>query len=239
MIRIAAVGDIHVSERTRGWLRPHWMRLAAEADVLLLAGDLTDRGTTEQARILADELRDLPVPAVAVLGNHDCHADDAPAVRRTLEEVGLTMLEGESITLKIGVETVGIAGVKGFGGGLPGASAHKFGEREMKAFVEAAEREAQRLEASLSSVDADYRIALMHYAPIKDTLVGEPLELYPFLGAWQLAQAIDRPGADLAIHGHAHYGSPQGRTAGGVPVYNVAMPLIRRPYVVFTLGAGE
>jgi Icc-related predicted phosphoesterase len=235
VIRIAAVGDIHIDERRAGRLRPQWKRLHEDADILLLAGDLTHLGTAAEVRVLVEEMRDLPVPAVAVLGNHDHHAEDAPAIRRALESIGITVLDGETFTLRVGAETLGVAGVKGFCGGFPGACGHKFGEREMKAFVQTAEDDACRLEAGLRSLDADWRVALMHYAPVRDTLSGEPLELYPYLGSYQLEVAVDRAGADLAIHGHAHYGAPEGLTSRGVPVRNVALPLIRRPYALFTL----
>jgi Icc-related predicted phosphoesterase len=239
MIRIAAVGDIHVAEDWHGRLRPHWMNLAAHADMLLLAGDLTNLGNRAQAQVLADELRDLPVPVVAVLGNHDYHADAPDTVRRMLEEIGVTVLEGETVTLEIGGCTVGIAGTKGFGGGFTGACGHKFGEPEMKAFMQVTESAAHLLERNLRELDTDYRIALVHYAPVKDTLAGERLEIYPFLGAYQLGEAIDRGGADFAVHGHAHHGAEKGLTPGGVPVRNVSMPLLKRPYAIYTLNHGR
>jgi Icc-related predicted phosphoesterase len=237
MIRIAAIGDIHVKEDGRGKLRPHFLALHDHADVLLIAGDLTHLGRLAEAEVLAGELRDLHIPIVAVLGNHDYHDDDPDGVRRMLERIGVIMLEGESTTLEIGGLTLGIAGTKGFGGGFVGACGHKFGEPEMKAFVQITEDAARRLEASLRDLRSDYRVALLHYAPIPDTLAGERLEIFPFLGAYQLAEAVDRAGADLVLHGHAHHGSLKGATPGGVPVHNVAMPLIQRAYTMFTLGA--
>ena len=236
MIRIAAVGDIHVAEDSHGRLKPHWSKLDQHADVLLLAGDLTNLGNAAQAEVLVDELRDVPVPVIAVLGNHDYHADDPRAVRDALEGIGVTVLDGESVTLELAGCRLGIAGAKGFGGGFAGACGHRFGEYEMKAFMELTEREAHRLEENLRALRADYRIALMHYAPVKDTLAGERLEIYPFLGAYQLGEALDRAGADLALHGHAHHGAEKGVTPGGIPVRNVAMPLIKRPYAIYTLG---
>jgi Icc-related predicted phosphoesterase len=211
------------------------MKLDAEADVLLLAGDLTNVGKRTQAEVLADELRDVPVPVVAVLGNHDYHAGAAGEVRSVLEAIGVIVLDGESVTLDVAGCKLGIAGAKGFGGGFGRACAHGFGEPEMKAFVQVTKNEAEGLEQSLRELRADYRIALMHYAPVTDTIAGEPLELYPFLGAYQLAEAVDRGGADLALHGHAHYGAENGMTPGGVPVRNVAMPLIKRHYAIYTL----
>jgi Icc-related predicted phosphoesterase len=236
MIRIAAVGDIHVGEDSHGRLRPHWMTLDAHADVLLLAGDLTNLGNRAQVEVLAGELRDLPVPVVAVLGNHDYHADTPQTVRRTLEAIGVVVLEGETVTLEIAGCKVGIAGTKGFGGGFSGACGHKFGEPEMKAFMQLTESAAHLLERNLRELQTDYKIALVHYAPTKDTLSGERLEIYPFLGAYQLGEAIDRGGAHLVVHGHAHHGVEKGLTPNGVPVRNVAMPLLKRPYAVYTLS---
>ena len=237
MIRLAAVGDVHFAEDSVGRLAPFWSRLAQHADVFLLVGDLTNIGSRAQARALADELAVVDVPMVAVLGNHDFHADEPEAVRSALEAVGVTVLEGAGVTLQVGNRTLGIAGVKGFGGGFPGACGHEFGEPEMKAFIRATERSAAQLERALGELRADYRVALTHYAPVKDTLAGERLEIYPFLGAFQLAEAIDRAGAHLAIHGHAHHGVERGVTPRGVPVRNVSMPLLRRPYALYCLDS--
>jgi Icc-related predicted phosphoesterase len=237
VIRIAAVGDVHFAEDTAGCLAPYWSKLAHHADVFLLVGDLTNIGSRAQAAALASELEVVGIPMVAVLGNHDYHADEPDAVRSALEEIGVTVLEGGSSTLQIGTRTLGIAGVKGFGGGFPGACGHDFGEPEMKAFMRATERSAAALERALGALRADYRVALTHYSPVKDTLAGERLEIYPFLGAFQLAEAIDRAGAHLALHGHAHHGAERGVTPRGVPVRNVAMPLLRRPYALFCLDA--
>lgn len=236
MIRIAAVGDIHASEESRGRLRPHYAELKDRADALLLAGDLTNLGRIEEAQVLAGELEGAPVPVVAVLGNHDHHRGAAHAIRETLERVGVRMLEGESTQLTVRGRTLGIAGVKGFCGGFKGNHGHKFGEPEMKAFIQATDDAASALEAQLKGLRTDYRVALVHYAPVPDTVEGERAEIFPYLGAYQLEEAIDRAGADLALHGHAHYGSVEGVTKGGVPVRNVAMPLIRMPYAIFTLG---
>jgi Icc-related predicted phosphoesterase len=237
VIRIAAVGDVHFAEDTEGQLAPYWSRLADHADVFLLVGDLTNIGSPAQARALAKELSVVEIPMVAVLGNHDYHADDPGAVRSALEDVGVIVLEGSAVTLRVGERTLGIAGVKGFGGGFPGACGHAFGEPEMKAFMRLTERSATQLERALGELAVDYRVALTHYAPVKDTLAGERLEIFPFLGAFQLAEAIDRAGADLAIHGHAHHGTERGMTPRGVPVRNVAMPLLRRPYGLYCLDA--
>lgn len=235
MVRLAAIGDTHYAEDTRGHFRPLWERLSDEADVFLLCGDLTNLGTPEQARGFADEVRDLGLPTVAVLGNHDHHANEIRTVRRTLEQAGVVVLEGEGVELHVNGTTLGIAGAKGFGGGFVGACGHAFGEAEMKEFMHVTEAAAARLEDSLRSLHADHRVALLHYSPVKETLAGERLEIYPFLGSFRLAEALDGAGADLVLHGHAHHGTEKGLTAGGIPVRNVAMPLLRRAYAVYEL----
>ena len=235
MIRVAAIADVHFSEDSRGRLRDHWRHLQEAADVLLIGGDLTTHGERDQARVLAEELAVVGVPVVIVLGNHDYHSDDEDGVREELERAGAIVLEGESTTLKINGVTLGVAGAKGFGGGFAGACGSAFGEREMKAFVHHTERIAARLHDELNNLRADYRVALLHYSPVKETLAGERLEIYPFLGSYLLAEAIDEAGADLAIHGHAHLGHEKGVTARGVPVRNVALPVLRRAYAVYNL----
>lgn len=233
-IRIAAVGDIHVG--TSGTdLAEHWSDLGSTADILLLAGDLTKCGTREEADVVAGALAGVPVPVVAVLGNHDVHSGQEPQVARALEEVGATVLEGRGCTLDVGGTRVGVAGVKGFGGGFPGASCADFGEVEMKAFVHAARTSATALGAALDELDADVVVALMHYAPCRGTLVGEPEGIQAFLGCYQLGEAVDRSGADLAIHGHAHAGSRRGATEGGVPTFNVARPVLGAAYTILTV----
>ena len=162
MIRIAAVGDIHFAEDTRGRLRPHWSRLRECADVFLLSGDLTNLGNHAQSVALAEELQACEVPVIAVLGNHDYHAGEPEIVRRTLERAGVRVLEGESMSLRLGARTLGIAGAKGFGGGFAGACGHAFGEPEMKTFMWVTERAALELEASLRELQTDYRVALLH-----------------------------------------------------------------------------
>jgi Icc-related predicted phosphoesterase len=236
MIRVAAVGDVHVGADSAGLLRPQFAHLRQRADVLLLAGDLTRLGTPEEGRVLVEELRDVGVPVVAVLGNHDFHSGQEGPLRAELQRGGVTVLEGESTVLDVGGTRLGIAGVKGFGGGFAGACGSEFGEPEMKAFMQHSRQLADRLATALARLDADLTVALTHYSPVPDTLVGERLEIYPFLGSYLLAEAIDRAGADLAIHGHAHGGTEKGVTAGGVHVRNVAMPVIRAAYAVYCLG---
>jgi Icc-related predicted phosphoesterase len=236
-VRVAAVGDVHLGVESGGKLRPHFEHVGEQADVLLLAGDLTRIGEPDEAAVLADELRDLPVPVIAVLGNHDHHSDAGDIVVKMLDDAGVTVLEGATATVVVDGTSVGIAGVKGFGGGFAGACGSEFGEPEMKAFMVHTRNRATDLEEALASLDTDVRVALLHYAPVEATLQGERLEIYPFLGSYLLAEAVDRAGADLVIHGHAHNGSERGVTAGGVPVRNVAQPVLRRSYAVYCLNS--
>ncbi|AHH97982.1 metallophosphoesterase [Kutzneria viridogrisea] len=235
MIRIAAVGDVHLGEDNAGLLRPALEELGDRADVLLLAGDLTRHGTVAEAGVVAGEFRDLPVPVIAVLGNHDYHGDAERPITDLLQDNGITVLEGTGTVLVADGHRVGVAGVKGFGGGFAGKCASAFGEREMKRFIQHTEQIADRLRAALLGLSAEVRVALTHYSPVADTLHGEPPELYPFLGSYLLAEAIDAAGTDLALHGHAHFGTESGSTPGGVRVRNVAQPVLRAAYAVYCL----
>jgi Icc-related predicted phosphoesterase len=235
MIRIAAVGDVHIDKDVLGRFRPALEELPDRADALLVAGDLTRHGTVDEARCFATEFGGLGVPVVVVLGNHDHQSDQQAQVTDVLTETGITVLEGDATVLEIRGQRLAIAGVKGFGGGFAGACASNFGEREMKDFVGTTEVIADRLTEALQSVRADALVALTHYAPVPETLVGEPLEIYPFLGCYQLGKAIDSAPTSLALHGHAHHGSERGRTPGGVPVRNVAHPVIKQAYNVYQL----
>ncbi|MEV6908708.1 metallophosphoesterase [Amycolatopsis sp. NPDC051071] len=238
MIRVAAVGDVHLGEDNRGLLRPSLDNIAEHADVLLLAGDLTRHGTLEEAKVVTDEFAGLDVPVVSVLGNHDYHSDSAEAISAMLEDSGITVLEGAATTVKLEGGTVGIAGVKGFGGGFAGKCGSRFGEREMKDFIEHTMAAAGRLRAALEGLEheePDLIVALTHYSPIPGTLHGEPPEIHPFLGSYLLCEPIDDVHAALAVHGHAHYGTEQGVSPGGVPVRNVAQPVIRAAYTTYVL----
>lgn len=238
MSRLAAVGDLHFGRDARGQLGPRYRDLADEAGALLLAGDLSRRGRPEEAEGLVEEFERVSVPVVAVLGNHDHESGDADGFRRTLEDGGITVLEGESTVVELDGLRVGIAGGIGFGGGFPGGTCADFGETENKAFVARGRTTAASIRQALEGLtDVDVRVALMHYSPIRATLEGENPEIYPFLGSHFLEDAVDRGGAHLAIHGHAHHGSEHGRTASGVPVRNVAEPVIGAPYRVFDLSA--
>jgi Icc-related predicted phosphoesterase len=235
MIRIAAVGDVHVDKDVVGRYRPALERLPEVADVLLVAGDLTRHGTVEEARCFATEFGGLDVPVVVVLGNHDHQSDQQDAVADLLTSSGIAVLEGSGMVLDVHGHRLGVAGAKGFGGGFAGACASKFGEREMKDFVGTTEAIADKLGAALRGLDCDALVALTHYSPVPETLAGEPLEIYPFLGSYLLGQAIDSAPTALALHGHAHAGTERGRTPGGVPVRNVAHPVIKQAYNVYQL----
>jgi Icc-related predicted phosphoesterase len=239
VIRVAAVGDIHLGPDSGGTLRPAFETLAECADLLLLAGDLTRHGTVEEAEVVAGEVRGLGVPVVAVLGNHDYQSDQEAEVTATLDAAGVTVLEGEGTVVSVGGVRVGVAGTKGFGGGFAGRSGGEFGEPEMKEFIRYTRRCADGLRGSLKMLEeagCAVRIALTHYAPVPDTLAGEPPEIYPFLGSYLLAEAVDEAGADLAVHGHAHMGVEHGMTSEGIRVRNVAQPVIGRAFAVYHLA---
>ncbi|MFF9912700.1 metallophosphoesterase [Streptomyces sp. NPDC013457] len=238
VVRVAAVGDIHLGPDSRGLLRPSFATLPDRADLLLLAGDLTRHGTVAEAEVVAGEVEDLGVPVVAVLGNHDHHSEQEEAVSRVLADAGVAVLEGTATVLSLYGRKTGVAGAKGFCGGFAGRSAGEFGEREMKDFVRVTRRSADALRRSLTELADDgcaLRIALTHFSPVPDTLAGEPREIYPFLGSYLLAEAMDEAGADLAVHGHAHLGTEHGMTAGGIRVRNVAQPVIGKAYALYHL----
>lgn len=235
MIHVAAAGDIHFAPDAAGTLRPHLEHLTERADLLLLAGDLTRVGTSEEAKALADELADIDIPMVAVLGNHDYHCGQAAEVTAILEGIGVHVLEGTSVVVPVKGMTVGVAGTKGFGGGFAGACGSDFGEPEMKAFMAHSRGLAEQLGRCLTELDTDVKIALLHYAPCPETLMGERLEIFPFLGSHLLGEAVDRGGATLALHGHAHRGTERGMTAGGCHVRNVAQPVIGHAYALYCL----
>jgi Icc-related predicted phosphoesterase len=241
VIRVAAVGDLHLNASTRGRLAPHLDDLASSADLLLVAGDVTCLGTADEAEVVADELAAAAaaVPVLAVLGNHDFHADESVAVAGILGRAGVRVLEGDGECVDVDGVRVGVAGTKGFGGGFVGTSASEFGEPEFKAFARHGKATADRLRGVLQSMAAEVKLALLHYAPIAETLDGERLEIFPFLGSHHLADAVDEAGADLVVHGHAHAGVEAGATPGGVAVRNVAQAVLGRPFAVYGVSPGE
>jgi Icc-related predicted phosphoesterase len=237
VIRIAAVGDLHLGLDSPTAFGDCVDQLTEEADVLLLAGDLTRVGRAAEVRVLADELRDLRLPAVAVLGNHDFHGREETKIAGILGDAGVRVLEGNAVSFDVRGVRVGIAGTKGFGGGFGAATIAAFGEAEIKSFVRHGRRVADQLRQNLAGLDADVRLALLHYSPCRATLEGENPELYPFLGSSLLGQAVDEVGVDLVVHGHAHEGTERGETAGGTAVRNVARPVLERSYGMYVLDS--
>jgi Icc-related predicted phosphoesterase len=224
LVRVAAVGDLHCTKTSQGAFQPVFAAASAEADVLLLCGDLTDYGLPDEARVLARELAAaLRIPAVGVLGNHDYESGQQEEVVQILREAGVVILDGDGLE----VAGVGIGGVKGLGGGFGERALQPWGEDIMKRFVREAVDEALKLESALARLRTPRRVAILHYAPIQATVEGEPPELYPFLGSSRLEEPLNRYAVDVVFHGHAHRGQPEGRTHSGVPVYNVCLPLLR------------
>jgi len=225
VVRVAAVGDFHCGVDDSGTYRAAFAGVNDDADVLLLAGDLTRWGTPQEMRIALGELADVRIPMVAVLGNHDLESGKGEELCGLLREHGVQHLDGESFVLN---EDVGIAGVKGFMGGFGRGTLTAFGEQEIKTFVDASLKEVQKLELAMRGLSTPVKIALMHYAPVVDTVVGEPEQIFPYLGTDRLAEPLDRYRASVAFHGHAHSGSFRGETTGGVPVFNVSHSLLQR-----------
>jgi Icc-related predicted phosphoesterase len=223
--RLAAVGDLHCREPDHGRFRDLVKSVNAEADALLLAGDLTDRGLLDEATTLGEALSGLTVPCVAVLGNHDCESGAVKEITKLLHDLRVQVLDGDHTVLE---NEVGVAGIKGFCGGFDNAMLQAFGEGVIKTFVQETVSEALKLEAALGQLDCAKKVVVMHYAPIAETTEGEIPEVRPYLGSSRFSVAVDQYGADAVFHGHAHHGKPQGKTPKGIPVYNVALPLLRR-----------
>jgi len=232
-LRIAAMGDLHVTEASEHRFRDLFAEISEVADVMVLCGDLTNFGKTREAEILAEDLRSCTIPSVGVLGNHDYECGQPEEVARILHSAGMTVLDDQAVVIK----EVGFAGVKGFVGGFGRGELGAFGEAPIKQFVDAALDEARKLENALRSLKTERSVAVLHYAPIPDTVEGEPLEIYPFLGCSRLADAIDRFDHVAAVfHGHAHRGRYSGHTPRGTPVYNCAIMVaeaeLARPYAL-------
>jgi len=222
-LRIAAVADIHVKKNSAGTLQPVFAQATDSADVLLLCGDLTDYGTVEEAKILAREITSsLRIPAIAVLGNHDYESNQEKDVVSILTDAGVVMLDGDSYEF----HGVGFAGVKGFAGGFGRRSLGAWGEKIIKDFVHETINESLKLEQALARLRTPQKIAVLHYSPVQATVNGEPPEIIAFLGSSRLEEPLDRYRVTAVFHGHAHRGSPEGRTKGNAPVYNVAMPVL-------------
>ncbi len=235
-MRIAATADLHFNPSAYERIRERMERVRDEADVLVLAGDLTNYGKASEMEPLLNILVRLRLPIVAVLGNHDYESGQEAELSKMMVAEGIKLLDGTGYER----DGVGFAGTKGFIGGFGRGVLTAFGEREIKAFVQAAIDETLKLERALSQLRTEKRIVVLHYSPVAATVAGEPPEIQPYLGTSRLAEVIDRHGASLVFHGHAHHGSPEGRTTAGIPVYNVAMGLLQatdsaRPYRVFDM----
>lgn len=234
-VTLALAADLHCRPEVATELREGLEPVNEAADVLVLGGDLCNTGRLEEARALQEALRPVRIPIVAVLGNHDYHCGLVHDVVAALSDLGVHLLQGTSCVLPVNGKTVGFAGAKGFCGGYGTYCLTPFGESAIKSFIGETRADASAVAAALRSLDTDYRVVVFHYAPIRETLFGEPSELYPFLGSSILAEPVDEHGCDLVVHGHAHHGVENGETQGGIPVKNVAMPVIKQSYVLHTL----
>lgn len=232
--RIAAIGDLHVREDAGVSYREMFNEIAGEAEILVLAGDLTDLGKPREAELLAEDLRGCGVPVVGVLGNHDYECDAVDEITRILRDAGVHLLDGQAMELK----GVGFAGAKGFVGGFGRRMLASFGEPAIKAVVSESVKEAMKLESALRQLRTKRSVVILHYAPVVETVSGEPLEIFPFLGSSRLGETIDRFDVNAVVHGHAHHGSHEGRTPGGVPVFNVCRTIEKpggKPYAVLEI----
>jgi Icc-related predicted phosphoesterase len=232
-LKVAAIGDLHVSETSHHQFRDLFAEMSDVADVAALCGDLTNFGKVREAENLAEDLRSLTIPTVAVLGNHDVEAGETEEVLRILTQAGVIMLDEQAVV----IEGVGFAGVKGFLGGFGRGELGAFGEEAIKIFVDEARNEARKLENALRSLRTDRVVAVLHYSPIQETVEGEPPEIFPFLGSSRLANAVDRfDNVKAVFHGHAHRGTYRGATPRGIPVYNCARFVVEaelsRPYAL-------
>jgi Icc-related predicted phosphoesterase len=223
VVRVAALSDIHYSKSSQGSLQPLFNQIADAADVLVLGGDLTDYGLAEEARILAKDLAAVKIPVVAVLGNHDFEAGEEREVSRILTDVGVHVLDGDTWEF----HGVGFAGVRGFCGGFGRGALGPWGEKIIKDFVHEAVQEALKLESALARLTTLHKIVVMHYSPIRATVEGEPLEIFPFLGSSRLEEPLSRFDVTAVFHGHAHRGAPSGTTLTGIPVFNVAHSVLK------------
>jgi Icc-related predicted phosphoesterase len=222
-MRVAAVGDVHCKKTSAGAFQGLFAAMAAAADVIVLCGDLTDLGQAEEARVLVKELSAAKTtPIVAVLGNHDYESGETDQVKGILAEAGVTLLDGDAVE----IDGVGFAGAKGLGGGFGQRALQPWGEEIMKRFVRETVDEALKLESALAKLRTSQRVVVLHYSPVRDTVEGEPSEIFPFLGSSRLEEPLLRYPVSVVFHGHAHRGRPEGRTRTGVPVYNVCLPLL-------------
>jgi Icc-related predicted phosphoesterase len=225
-VRLAAIGDLHCTKNSQGVLQPIFAQIARSADILLLCGDLVDYGQLEEAKVLAREMSGVKIPMIAVHGNHEYESGQTAEVERILGDAGVTFLDGDAYE----VNGIGFAGVKGFAGGFGESALQPWGEPCIKKFVNESVTETLKLESALAKLRTPKRVALLHYSPIQGTVIGEPPQIFPFLGSSRLEEPLNRYPVSAVFHGHAHRGTPEGQTQKGVPVYNVAMKLLQRSF---------
>jgi len=228
VVRVAAISDVHCKRNSKQVLRPVFDQIAGEADVLLVCGDITHLGLPEEARVFLEQAVPVlnKIPVLCVLGNHDCESGKQNALWKQLSGAGLIMMDGDNLE----IYGVGFTGVKGFGGGFGRMAVYPWGEQVVKDFVKEIEIEAEKLETGLSKLDPGPRIVVMHYAPIRDTVAGEPPELFPFLGSSRLEGPLNRFAVTAVFHGHAHQGYFQGKTSANIPVYNVCVAVLKQRF---------
>ena len=227
VVRIAAVSDVHYAKTSHGSLASLFATIAEQADILVIPGDLTDYGLAEEARILMKDLNtSVRIPIVAVLGNHDYESDQVDDLKEIFTSGGVHLLDGDAVEL-LGV---GFAGIKGFAGGFGRGALGPWGEPAIKAFVHDTVQEALKLESALARLTTEHKVAVLHYAPIRETVEGEPPEIFPWLGSSRLEEPLTRFGVHAVFHGHAHKGAPEGKTSTGIPVYNVSLAVLKSNY---------
>ena len=235
-VRIAAAGDIHAREGMEEQLRASFQSVRDKADLVLLAGDLTTHGAPREAEILAGACRDLGLPVIAVLGNHDWHLDCATEITAALTDAGVIVLDRAATVVEVGGLEVGVIGTKGFIGGFPGSHLPDFGEPALRMVYAETTAEVKGIARGLQDISTcDLRIVLLHYAPTEQTLTGEPEGIWAFLGTDRMAAPIREHEPDLVLHGHAHVGSLEG-SIGTVPVYNVSVPLMGKDFWILELS---
>lgn len=221
-IKIAALADVHIGKNEIDF-NDTFKEISEKADILVLCGDLTDRGQPEEMKQLISQLNNCSIPVVAVLGNHDYESGKEKEIKTLFKNSGYTILDGESTVVK----DIGFAGIKGFAGGFDSFTLAAWGEKTIKDFVQDSVNESLKLEKALSDLSTEKKVVLMHYSPIAATVEGEPKELYPFLGCSRLVNPIDRDKVSVVLHGHAHHGTYEGKTQQGVPVYNVSLSILQ------------
>lgn len=236
MIRIAAVADLHCRKEDKGRYGQFYETVHESADILAVAGDLTATGMIREMEIFIREFSGVKIPMVCVLGNHEYQSDNQDRFKEMLKEAGIIVLDGNTAEIACNGETVGFAGCKGMFGGFDDTALPNFGERIMKNLFTVIKGESRKIELGLKRLTSGHKVVIMHYSPIRDTLKGESVELYAYLGSSLPSMWIDAMGADLVLHGHAHKGIEKGETAGGTPVRNVSLPVIENHFIVYELS---